>query len=168
MASPHRGSRVLHRPGHRGTGEGRTGAPRVLWCPKSEAAVHSVFALHDGHFMFERIIRCELENPQFVYLSACQGPYNCHGRGRGESRRGDASHAAMQCSTTGMVWAATDAAVPKITVCKSDHCHGGWSETMLTSQSATQSALIAIPLHLNLQCPLAQHNSFAHGRPSTT
>ncbi|KAG8221399.1 hypothetical protein J3R82DRAFT_1582 [Butyriboletus roseoflavus] len=30
----------------------------------------STFALHDGHFTIERIIRCELWNPQFAYLSA--------------------------------------------------------------------------------------------------
>ena len=31
----------------------------------------SAFALHDGRFTIERIIRCDLENPEFAYLSAC-------------------------------------------------------------------------------------------------
>ncbi|KAN0080155.1 CHAT domain containing protein [Tylopilus felleus] len=31
----------------------------------------SAFALHDGRFTIEHIIRCDLENPEFAYLSAC-------------------------------------------------------------------------------------------------
>ncbi|KAH0835025.1 TPR-like protein, partial [Lanmaoa asiatica] len=39
--------------------------------PNRKHPFESAFALHDGHFTIERIMRCELENPQFAYLSAC-------------------------------------------------------------------------------------------------
>ena len=31
----------------------------------------SAFALHDGHLTVERIVGCDLQNPEFAYLSAC-------------------------------------------------------------------------------------------------
>ena len=30
-----------------------------------------MFALHDVHFTIQRIIACDLKNPEFVYHSAC-------------------------------------------------------------------------------------------------
>ncbi|KAF8132994.1 TPR-like protein [Boletus edulis] len=39
--------------------------------PNRTHPFESAFALHDGHFTIERIMRCEPENPQFAYLSAC-------------------------------------------------------------------------------------------------
>ncbi|KAG8216311.1 hypothetical protein J3R82DRAFT_6378 [Butyriboletus roseoflavus] len=39
--------------------------------PNRRQPFESAFALHDGHFTIERIIRCELQNAEFVYLSAC-------------------------------------------------------------------------------------------------
>ncbi|KAF8132991.1 TPR-like protein [Boletus edulis] len=39
--------------------------------PNRTHPFESAFALHDGHFTIEQIMRCEPENPQFAYLSAC-------------------------------------------------------------------------------------------------
>ncbi|KAF8432777.1 CHAT domain-containing protein [Boletus edulis BED1] len=39
--------------------------------PNRTRPFESAFALHDGHFTIEQIMRCEPENPQFAYLSAC-------------------------------------------------------------------------------------------------
>ncbi|KAH0827382.1 hypothetical protein J3R83DRAFT_4035 [Lanmaoa asiatica] len=39
--------------------------------PNRKQPFESSFALHDGRFTIQRIMRCELENPQFAYLSAC-------------------------------------------------------------------------------------------------
>ena len=36
-----------------------------------EQPFESAFALHDGHFTIQRIIGCDLKNPEFAYLSAC-------------------------------------------------------------------------------------------------
>ena len=40
--------------------------------PDQEQPFESAFALHDGHFTIQRIIGCDLKNPEFAYLSACQ------------------------------------------------------------------------------------------------
>ena len=39
--------------------------------PNQTQPFESAFALHDGHFTIQRIIRCNLKNPEFAYLSAC-------------------------------------------------------------------------------------------------
>ncbi|KAF8122963.1 TPR-like protein [Boletus edulis] len=39
--------------------------------PNRTHPFESAFALHDDHFTIEQIMRCEPENPQFAYLSAC-------------------------------------------------------------------------------------------------
>ncbi|KAI9455530.1 TPR-like protein [Boletus coccyginus] len=39
--------------------------------PNAEKLFESAFALHDGHFTIQRIIGCDLKNPESVYLSAC-------------------------------------------------------------------------------------------------
>ena len=39
--------------------------------PNRQRPFESAFALRDGRFTIERIIQCDLENPEFAYLSAC-------------------------------------------------------------------------------------------------
>jgi tetratricopeptide (TPR) repeat protein len=39
--------------------------------PNRKQPFESAFALHDGHFTIQRIIGCDLKNPEFAYLSAC-------------------------------------------------------------------------------------------------
>ena len=39
--------------------------------PNQKQPFESAFALHDGHFTIQRIIGCDLKNPEFAYLSAC-------------------------------------------------------------------------------------------------
>ena len=39
--------------------------------PNQKGPFESAFALHDGHFTIQRIIGCDLKNPEFAYLSAC-------------------------------------------------------------------------------------------------
>ncbi|KAF8436034.1 CHAT domain-containing protein, partial [Boletus edulis BED1] len=39
--------------------------------PNRSQPFESAFALHDGRFAIQRIIGCDLKNPEFVYLSAC-------------------------------------------------------------------------------------------------
>ena len=39
--------------------------------PHRHQPFKSAFALHDGHFTIQRIIGCDLKNPEFAYLSAC-------------------------------------------------------------------------------------------------
>ena len=39
--------------------------------PNRTQPFESAFALHDGHFAIQRIIRCDFKNPEFAYLSAC-------------------------------------------------------------------------------------------------
>jgi len=39
--------------------------------PNQKQPFESAFALHDGEFTIQRIIQCDLQNPEFAYLSAC-------------------------------------------------------------------------------------------------
>jgi CHAT domain-containing protein/tetratricopeptide (TPR) repeat protein len=39
--------------------------------PNRQQPFESAFALHDGHFTIQRLIGCDLKNPEFAYLSAC-------------------------------------------------------------------------------------------------
>ncbi|KAG9316458.1 hypothetical protein JVU11DRAFT_2492 [Chiua virens] len=39
--------------------------------PNRQQPFNSAFALHDGRLTIQRIIQCQLKNPEFVYLSAC-------------------------------------------------------------------------------------------------
>ncbi|KAF8431590.1 CHAT domain-containing protein [Boletus edulis BED1] len=75
----------------------------------------SAFALHDGHFTIEQIMRCEPENPQFAYLSAC------HTAVGGEESPDEVIHlaSAMQFagfrSVIGTMWVVDDGETNKIT-----------------------------------------------------
>jgi CHAT domain-containing protein/tetratricopeptide (TPR) repeat protein len=75
----------------------------------------SAFALHDGHFTIQRIIGCDLKNPEFAYLSAC------HTTVGDEESPDEVIHlaSAMQFvgfrSVIGTMWAVDDGETNKIT-----------------------------------------------------
>ena len=83
--------------------------------PNQTQPFESAFALHDGHFAIERIIGCDLKNPEFAYLSAC------HTTVGDEESPDEAIHlaSAMQFvgfrSVIGTMWAVDDGATNKIT-----------------------------------------------------
>ena len=45
--------------------------PACHGLPNRKQPFESAFALHDGHFTIQRIIGCDLNNPECAYLSAC-------------------------------------------------------------------------------------------------
>ena len=75
----------------------------------------SAFALHNGHFTIQRIIGCDLKNPEFAYLSAC------HTTVGDEESPDEAIHlaSAMQFagfrSVIGTMWAVDDGETNEIT-----------------------------------------------------
>ncbi|KAF8429868.1 CHAT domain-containing protein [Boletus edulis BED1] len=83
--------------------------------PNRTRPFESAFALHDGRLTIERIMRCEPENPQFAYLSAC------HTTVGDEDSPDEVIHlaSAMQFagfrSVIGTMWAVDDAETDKIT-----------------------------------------------------
>ena len=74
----------------------------------------SAFALCDGMFTIQRIIQCNLKNPQFAYLSAC------HTTVGDEENPDEAIHlaSAMQFagfrSVIGTMWSVSDSLAPKV------------------------------------------------------
>ncbi|KAG6369247.1 CHAT domain-containing protein [Boletus reticuloceps] len=80
--------------------------------PNCTQPFESAFALHDEHFTIQRIVRCDLKNPEFAYLSACVGD---------EESLDEVIHlaSAMQFvefrSVTGTMWAVDDGETNKIT-----------------------------------------------------
>jgi CHAT domain-containing protein len=83
--------------------------------PNPTQPFESAFALHDGHFTIQRIIGCDLKNPEFAYLSAC------HTTVGDESSPDEVIHlaSAMQFlgfrSVIGTMWAVDDGETNKIT-----------------------------------------------------
>ena len=83
--------------------------------PDRKQPFESAFALHDGHFTIQRIIGCDLKNPEFAYLSAC------HTTVGDEESPDEAIHlaSAMQFvgfrSVIGTMWAVEDVETNKIT-----------------------------------------------------
>ena len=83
--------------------------------PDRKQPFESAFALHDGHFTIQRIIGCDLKNPEFAYLSAC------HTTVGDEESPDEAIHlaSAMQFvgfrSVIGTMWAVDDGETNKIT-----------------------------------------------------
>ncbi|KAF8436351.1 CHAT domain-containing protein [Boletus edulis BED1] len=83
--------------------------------PNRTHPFESAFALHDGHFTIEQIMRCEPENPQFAYLSAC------HTTVGDEDSPDEVIHlaSAMQFagfrSVIGTMWVVDDGETDKIT-----------------------------------------------------
>ena len=83
--------------------------------PNRKQPFESAFALHDGHFTIQRIIGCDLKNPEFAYLSAC------HTTVGDEESPDEMIHlaSAMQFvgfrSVIGTMWAVDDGETNKIT-----------------------------------------------------
>ena len=83
--------------------------------PNRKEPFKSAFALHDGHFTIQRIIGCNLKNPEFAYLSAC------HTMVGDEESPDEVIHlaSAMQFlgfrSVIGTMWAVDDGETNKIT-----------------------------------------------------
>ena len=83
--------------------------------PNPTQPFESAFALHDGHFTIQRMIGCDLKNPEFAYLSAC------HTTVGDEESPDEVIHlaAAMQFlgfrSVIGTMWAVDDGETSKIT-----------------------------------------------------
>ncbi|KAF8124578.1 CHAT domain-containing protein [Boletus edulis] len=83
--------------------------------PNRTQPFESAFALHDGRFTIQQIMKCDLKNPQFAYLSAC------HTTVGDEESPDEVIHLAstMQFvgfrSVIGTMWAVDDAETNKIT-----------------------------------------------------
>ena len=83
--------------------------------PDQQQPFESAFALHDGRFTIQRIIGCDMQNPEFAYLSAC------HTTVGDEESPDEVIHfaAAMQFlgfrSVIGTMWAVDDGETNKIT-----------------------------------------------------
>ena len=83
--------------------------------PNQQRPFESAFALRDGPFTVQHIIRCDLENPEFAYLSAC------HTTVGDQESPDEMIHlaSAMQFSgfrsVIGTMWAVDDAETNKIT-----------------------------------------------------
>ena len=83
--------------------------------PNPQKPFESAFALRDGHFTIQRIIGCNLKNPEFAYLSAC------HTTVGDEESPDEAIHlaSAMQFagfrSVIGTMWAVDDGETDEIT-----------------------------------------------------
>jgi CHAT domain-containing protein len=77
--------------------------------PNRKQPFESAFALHDGHFTIQRIIGCNLMNPEFAYLSAC------HTTVGDEESLDEAIHLAGFRSVIGTMWAVDDGETNKIT-----------------------------------------------------
>jgi hypothetical protein len=91
------------------------GPPACHGLPDRKKPFESAFALYDGHFTIQRIIECDLKNPEFAYLSAC------HTTVGDEESLDEVIHlaSAMQFagfrSVIGTMWAVDDGATNKIT-----------------------------------------------------
>jgi len=83
--------------------------------PNPQKPFESAFAMRDGHFTIQRIIGCNLKNPEFAYLSAC------HTTVGDEESPDEVIHlaSAMQFagfrSVIGTMWAVDDGETNKIT-----------------------------------------------------
>jgi CHAT domain-containing protein len=83
--------------------------------PNPQQPFESAFALRDGHFTIHRLIGCDLENPEFAYLSAC------HTTVEDKDSPDEVIHlaSAMQFvgfrSVIGTMWAVDDGETKKIT-----------------------------------------------------
>ena len=83
--------------------------------PDRKQPFQSAFALHDGHFTIQRIIGCDLKNPEFAYLSAC------HTTVGDEESPDEVIHLAQATqfvgyrSVIGTMWAVDDSETSKIT-----------------------------------------------------
>ncbi|KAH0827064.1 hypothetical protein J3R83DRAFT_4748, partial [Lanmaoa asiatica] len=89
--------------------------------PNRKQPFESAFALHDGRFTIQRIMRCELENPQFAYLSACHTTVGYEENPDEVIHLASAMQFAGFRSVIGTMWAVDDGQTNKITSMFYDH-----------------------------------------------
>ncbi|KAG8217993.1 hypothetical protein J3R82DRAFT_6176 [Butyriboletus roseoflavus] len=83
--------------------------------PNRNQPFKSMFTLHDGHFTIDRISQCELENPEFAYLSACHTTVGDKDSLDKVMHLASAMQFARFCSMIGTMWVVDDAQTNKIT-----------------------------------------------------
>ena len=83
--------------------------------PNEKDPFKSAFALHDGHFAIQRIIGCDLKNPEFAYLSACHTTVGYEGSPDEVIHLASAMQFAGFRSVIGTMWAVDDVQTNKIT-----------------------------------------------------
>ena len=83
--------------------------------PNRKKPFRSAFALHDGHFTIQRIIGCELKNPEFAYLSACHTTVGYKKSPDEVIHLASAMQFAGFRSVIGTMWAVDDGETNKIT-----------------------------------------------------
>ncbi|KAG6376587.1 hypothetical protein JVT61DRAFT_1568 [Boletus reticuloceps] len=83
--------------------------------PNRTHPFESAFSLHDGHFTIEQIMRCEPENPQFAYLSACHTTVGDEESPDEEIHLASAMQFAGFRSVIGTMWVVDDGETNKIT-----------------------------------------------------
>jgi len=118
--------------------------------PNRKQPFESAFALYDGRFTVEHIIGCELENPEFAYLSAC------HTTVGDEESPDEVIHlaSAMQFagfrSVIGTMWAVDDGQTNKITSTFYRHIVGDSGSLDHTraafALNKTMNTLVDVPL----------------------
>ncbi|KAH0838884.1 hypothetical protein J3R83DRAFT_7311 [Lanmaoa asiatica] len=89
--------------------------------PNRKQPFESAFALHDGRFTIQRIMQCELENPQFAYLSACHTTVGYEESPDEVIHLASAMQFAGFRSVIGTMWAVDDGQTNKITSMFYDH-----------------------------------------------
>ncbi|KAI9459001.1 TPR-like protein [Boletus coccyginus] len=83
--------------------------------PNPKEPFESAFALRDGHFTIERIIGCNLRNPEFAYLSACHTTVGDEESPDGAIHLASAMQFSGFRSVIGTMWAVDDGETNKIT-----------------------------------------------------
>ena len=83
--------------------------------PNQQQPFESTFALRDGPFTIQHIIQCNLENPEFAYLSACHTTVGDKESPDEMIHLASAMQFAGFRSVIGTMWAVDDAATNKIT-----------------------------------------------------
>jgi CHAT domain-containing protein/tetratricopeptide (TPR) repeat protein len=83
--------------------------------PNRKQPFDSAFALHDGHFTIQRIIGCDLKNPEFAYLSACHTTVGDKESPDEVIHLASAMQFAGFRSVIGTMWAVDDGETNKIT-----------------------------------------------------
>ncbi|KAN0083977.1 CHAT domain containing protein [Tylopilus felleus] len=83
--------------------------------PDRKQPFQSAFALHDGHFTIQQIIGCEMQNPEFAYLSACHTTVGDEGSPDEVIRLAAAMQFLGFRSVIGTMWAVDDGETDKIT-----------------------------------------------------
>ena len=84
--------------------------------PNQKQPFESAFALHDGHFTIQRIVGCDLKNPEFAYLSACHTTVGDEGSPDEVIHLASAMQFAGFRSVIGTMWAVDDGETIEVTL----------------------------------------------------